>query len=506
MEGSDHCIWHADSDEVSKSPEALQQACAPPDIREQTSDVAELLDGAKLSGLQLGDAVTFGRVMLRDSNISETNLEEADLTEANLRNADVSDATLVGADLTEATLWEADLTNTNLRDTTLSNAILWSGILTNTYFKNADLSNAILSETDFTDAKLRGANLRDTNVKDATLINTELREVDLTNSVLSNADLTNASLRHANLTEANLWKSNLTEANLWDSNLTAATLVEADLTDAELLRANLTDANLSDSTLINANLRKTDLTDTNLSAADLTNADLEHAVLVRANLFDANLTNCRPHGATFTDVQINDGTEFRAEEQRISEANWWQTSPIFPPQRCGYDPAIIDTASEKATNQLGKAADTYQTFEKLARENARPSLQSEMFVLRQDMQRKRHWRNGEYLEWGFARLSRAVFKYGESLSRIVTCAVAIIATYAVIYSQFDLIRDASNRFVANPVDALYFSTLTFTTLGLGDFQPEPTSQIARLLVTSQAALGAILIAVFVFVLGRRAAR
>ncbi|WP_425494411.1 hypothetical protein [Natronoglomus mannanivorans] len=37
---------------------------------------------------------------------------------------------------------------------------------------------------------------------------------------------------------------------------------------------------------------------------------------MRTNLFDANLTNCRPHGATFTDVQINDDTELRSEDHR----------------------------------------------------------------------------------------------------------------------------------------------------------------------------------------------
>ena len=55
-------------------------------------------------------------------------------------------------------------------------------------------------------------------------------------------------------------------------------------------------------------------------------------------------------------------------------------------------------------------------------------------------------------------------------------------------------------------DALYFSTLTFTTLGLGDFQPAPAAQLGRALVLLEAVMGAVLIATFVFVLGRRAAR
>ncbi|RKS75146.1 ion channel [Haloarcula quadrata] len=85
-------------------------------------------------------------------------------------------------------------------------------------------------------------------------------------------------------------------------------------------------------------------------------------------------------------------------------------------------------------------------------------------------------------------------------------AFLFVFGYATAYDRYDLIVTQNGAPVNSFVDALYFSTLTFTTLGLGDFKPDPTVQLARVLVTSQAALGAILIAIFVFVLGRRAAR
>lgn len=85
-------------------------------------------------------------------------------------------------------------------------------------------------------------------------------------------------------------------------------------------------------------------------------------------------------------------------------------------------------------------------------------------------------------------------------------AIVIILIYAAVYARFDLIIKSEGEFIQSTVDAVYFSTLTFTTLGLGDFQPFPSSELARGLVTTQAAIGAILIAIFVFVLGRRAAK
>lgn len=52
-------------------------------------------------------------------------------------------------------------------------------------------------------------------------------------------------------------------------------------------------------------------------------------------------------------------------------------------------------------------------------------------------------------------------------------------------------------------DSRYFSTLTFTTLGFGDFQP---AGWGRTLVTLETSFGATLLALLVFVLGRWAAR
>ncbi|WP_411718551.1 ion channel [Natronomonas sp.] len=54
-------------------------------------------------------------------------------------------------------------------------------------------------------------------------------------------------------------------------------------------------------------------------------------------------------------------------------------------------------------------------------------------------------------------------------------------------------------------DSIYNSTLTFTALGFGDLQPVGFGRVSTAIETS---LGAVLLAflVFVFILGRRAAR
>ena len=290
-------------------------------------------------------------------------------------------------------------------------------------------------------------------------------------------------------------------------SLDRVALRDADLTDTNLEKAKLGGANLSESDLTNANLIQADLTDVDLSEADLTGAGLNRTKLIRANLFDADLTGISSHGATVNDVQINAGTTMCSEDVRSDVATGLQR--LSPPPYCGYDIELRkddDLSAERRQDLLSKAADTYQTFEKLARENAQPGLQSSMFLLCQDMQRARYRERREYLSYVFSRVSRSVFKHGESLFRIFLWGFLIILTYAAVYARFGLILDEPGVSSISLVDALYFTTLTFTTLGLGDFHPDPTTQLARALVTSQAALGAVLIAVFVFVLGRRASR
>jgi len=476
-EDTDYCIWHADPNKIKKSVEDLQKARAEPEILEETNNCyahqdpreipSELLCGANLSGVEIGTEISFQNVSLRDAILTGATFKDTDFTYALLTDANLSELTSTG-----------DFTNAKLQ--------------------GANITDAFLQEVNLTSANLIESDLSNSNIAFANLQEIDLRKADLSGAVLGSQFL-NDERNGSDLSNAKLEMANFREASLQDTNLSNARMSLSDFNSANLYQADLT----------NANVEGSNFTDANLKEANLTEANLESAVLVRTNLFDVNLTNCDTHGATFTDVQINDNTVVRSENQRLKDkSHWWQRGPFAPPQRCGYDPVIFEKKENSNANneQLGKAADTYQTFEKLARENARPSLQSEMFILRQDMQRKRHWHNGEYFDWSFAWVSRIIFKYGESLGRIFTSAILIILVYGFIYMNFNLINDVNNEFVNDPVDALYFSTLTFTTLGLGDFQPDPTSELARLLVTSQAALGAVLIAVFVFVLGRRAAK
>lgn len=68
----------------------------------------------------------------------------------------------------------------------------------------------------------------------------------------------------------------------------------------------------------------------------------------------------------------------------------------------------------------------------------------------------------------------------------------IVMSYAVSYRVLGLVD--GSRVVTDPITCLYFSIVTWTTLGYGDVRPNPE---ARMLAASEAIVGYIVMAVFI---------
>jgi hypothetical protein len=79
-----------------------------------------------------------------------------------------------------------------------------------------------------------------------------------------------------------------------------------------------------------------------------------------------------------------------------------------------------------------------------------------------------------------------------SLSLILT----VIFSYTDIYRYLGII-DTNGVVIRDPVSCFYFSVVTYTTLGYGDYRP---SSEARLFAASEALVGYILLSLFIGVL------
>ena len=100
--------------------------------------------------------------------------------------------------------------------------------------------------------------------------------------------------------------------------------------------------------------------------------------------------------------------------------------------------------------------------------------------------------------------------YGERPQRTAMLALAVILGCAAAFPMTEgLVAGAAvvtyaSHGVAAVVDSLYFSIVTFATLGLGDVHPVGT--LGRFIAAAEGLVGAFLTAVFVFSLGRRVTR
>lgn len=523
------------------------------------------LQNATLTDANLRD-ITLNDTDLMDADLNSTKLAWADLTNADLTGADLQDANLLKADLSNASLVSADLTNAYVQNAVLTGASLYCADLIDISLQNADINNANLRGANLTKASLRSADLTDADLQRAPEIftlNPNINVTNLTNAVLSRANLTNASLWDAKLTNATLKDTDLTNSNFQEADLTNANLFEANLKNADLEEANLTDSDLEnavleDSRLTNTNLTGATLERSNCTRADFFDADLTDAELYGAVLSDVQLNTGTKFGdhypedvdkAVWTLAQIEELSRRNALLGQVREAfttredrrrrHYWRTSvgpwfarqvnvtgrnlinrfranirTVLPGDQAGVDATTDDSAADKsaASDDPPESGANGGVSENSGGDNPRTTSQ------RWNAFRSCWLNTGR---WAWLALTGATTRYGESPRRVVATSLAVILGFGLVYpfvggietttaetEAFKLaewlslpVGDGTARIV---FENLYFSAVTFTTLGYGDIQPG--SDTTKLLASIESLLGALLMALLVAVLARRITR
>ena len=100
---------------------------------------------------------------------------------------------------------------------------------------------------------------------------------------------------------------------------------------------------------------------------------------------------------------------------------------------------------------------------------------------------------------------RLLFGYGERPVRVLIASALVIVLCAFFYSRPDLLIYRGGQVEPSFLQGLYFSTITFTTLGYGDFYPSAHG-FCRQFAMAEAAAGGCLMALFVVCLAKRFSR
>ena len=148
------------------------------------------------------------------------------------------------------------------------------------------------------------------------------------------------------------------------------------------------------------------------------------------------------------------------------------------------------------------------------------------FTKEKDMERKSYCHFKTLHRWLWSCFLNAIYGYGERPWNVAITAGVVILFFALFFSIIGIgnpeiieikgtaIQQTSgnivdlafkgsikNNVIRNFLDSLYFSTITFTTLGYGDFRP--LEGLGRILAGSEAFIGAFMMALFVYTFARR---
>lgn len=170
--------------------------------------------------------------------------------------------------------------------------------------------------------------------------------------------------------------------------------------------------------------------------------------------------------------------------------------------------------------RLRHAEVQYRTIQRLLR-NHDLREQPTFSIQEKHARRKRVLADREYGRWLKLVTYRWPLGYGERPLNIVGTSMLVITSAALLYPLFGLVvrkqqpgsgaltpglisyGRAPDALVYELGKSLYFSVITFTTLGYGDIQPLGWGETLALV---ESFFGALLMAFLVFVLGRRVTR
>lgn len=450
----ERCIWHS---EVDNKPTG--------ELEREWETAPTRIDGLYLSESQVGDRIDFESKILYAADFSGS-----DLTEADFRDADLD---------------FADFSNTILRSARF------------------DTEDTILTNANFKEAKCK-----DTRFQRATLHNSHF-ELAIANSV---------KMQHVDAADADFSKSVFHDAKLIDANLRSTEFTGAELHQAECGRVNLESACLK-----GADLRGSSLVDANLYNTDLRDAEIDHETDFGIKIFREFIADNESEGDIATKLTSppqnteldrgSHGTDYTDESKYNSNWNSYEkrlrSHHKFVRGVSRLIHRIPGQSSKKSAKLLEESEEIYSNIKQLCRSNPVPQKQRHFNIREKEVKRKRAYSSGSlsWFRWSSLRWSML---YGESAKHVIISALVTVLICAILYPIFG-VQTVGNRIVEYSIsgtisvtytlDILFFSLRRLISTSNGGYVPIGVSEWIALIQTT---IGALLVAMLVFTLGRRA--
>ncbi|MCX5679672.1 MAG: pentapeptide repeat-containing protein [Candidatus Omnitrophica bacterium] len=308
------------------------------------------------------------------------------------------------------------------------------------------------------------------NSKDSyleTLLRAAGENRDLAGCNLKKVSLRGVLFEKFDFSGSDLSQADMTGSHFFDSKLKGAALIGTDLSSCDFTHCDIQDADLTKSKMSGSRLWNSDLSGANMTEADISFADFWNAKLFNIKMWHASLNGVRSVSKSsfskgkgpLEECRINEDGELSAEE------SYRDIKQLFA-----------------STGRYGDAS--WASFKE------------------KTMERRILKKKGS-LEYLPSLTMNILCGYGEKPYRIILSALSCILGFAFLYRIFGAIEcPASPGTQPGWMDYIYYSTITYTTVGYGDFIPKPHSTF-RMLAATEAFLGVFLAGLFVFTLARK---
>ena len=526
LPNSDYCIWHRKKDGKDFSGKEIQET----DLVEAYL-VGAIFNGKSLKNINFYGANLKGAHFCDNTKILNSNLSRATLSDADLKGAKLSNIDLQGAKLRDAKLQGAYLNNVKLQQAILRSAHLEGATLHNTHLQGANLRSAHLQcaklrNAEFENAKCMNSEFQQCNLRDSNFQGANLRSAHLQCANLRNAEFENADLHGADFKWAILYDADFKEAKVSHSDLRGAFLYNAFIKDARGLEyAKI--GNMYIEEIIADNIIK--ILGINQGYKAALKAVLESPfkkMEIKENDFNFFISSSKiGYLETLNEVRTLYNKRTHVSKLYISQYRmrlYRRSNYVYVDLKNYFK--NIGFYNESAKFFIGEYRAKGKYYRLLGDTSVYKLIEIILYRFRSWKSRKENKTNSssKVKQETISILLRNIFRgysafianrllsitslYGESIPRVFVTALSIILLYTGIYS---LSGSVTGQNMAKPIHNfwtnLYFSIVTFTTLGYGDLHPVSSMRM-RLLAGSEAFLGAFTIAYFVVVVSRKIMR
>ncbi|MHB1462798.1 MAG: pentapeptide repeat-containing protein [Armatimonadota bacterium] len=422
------------------------------------------------------ETIDFAQAHLEETHLEGAHLEGAHLEGAHLEGAHLEGAHLEGAHLEGAHLDRAYLEGAHLEGAHLEGAHLEGAHLEGAHLEGAHLDRAYLEGAHLEGAHLNGALLPQANLRQASLDGAYLRKAILVNAFIEGCSLKTADLEEACLQSAHISMKRYVSMSKHISALWMISIVRLFRVSIDYANSNIREAIIG-CVRMGHMICKAIITYTLITVTVMS----KMVCLTLVDLTKTNLIRARRRIRTYRHIIVTGSTNihYGYETADLRAANFTNAY-------------VLDIRYDREA-MIGKChgirVDT-------CRYNAifKRDAQDQDYIDTMELRCRKGWRKILFSCWRYT-------DYGRSIPSVAVIALVCILVFGGLYYIPDTTTHIINGFDITP---LYFSVVTFTTLGYGDISANNT--LGQCLVAVEVALGYITLGLILAILANTVAR